>query len=190
MKKLLIAVACLLTGVQAHAQFSAEATQYPTTDYSASAYEFQLSAIASTLETDAATLSEAIDAKDKYTQGHSGRVAAYAKEIARQFESLLEGTQEQEGIADAGATAPGATAGNASGTVNPAGGQSLDAGLPGDAQPGRIDAAGAVSEPAISPTDLYSLQFHAAMLRFTAESGSQVQRQASQGLESLLRNQS
>lgn len=32
-----------------------------------------------------ATLSEAIDAKDKYTQGHSGRVAAYAKEIARRL---------------------------------------------------------------------------------------------------------
>ncbi len=60
MKNLLIAVVCLLTGVQAHAQFSAEATQYPTTDYSASAYQFQLSAIASALDTDAATLTEAI----------------------------------------------------------------------------------------------------------------------------------
>jgi hypothetical protein len=60
MKNLLIAVVCLLTGVQAHAQFSAEASQYPTTDYSASAYQFQLSAIAATLDTDAATLTEAI----------------------------------------------------------------------------------------------------------------------------------
>ena len=62
MKNLLVAVVCLLTGVQAHAQFSAEASQYPTTDYSASAFQFQLSAIAATLETDAATLSEAIGA--------------------------------------------------------------------------------------------------------------------------------
>ena len=62
MKNLLVAVVCLLTGVQAHAQFSAEASQYPTTDYSASAFEFQLSAIAATLETDAATLSEVIGA--------------------------------------------------------------------------------------------------------------------------------
>ena len=41
-----------------------------------------------------------------------------------------------------------------------------------------------------SPTELYSLQFQVAMLRFTAESGSQVQRQASEGLNSLLRGQS
>ncbi|MBO4606628.1 MAG: DUF4859 domain-containing protein, partial [Prevotella sp.] len=60
MKKLLIAVVCLLTGVQAHAQYSAEVSQYPTTDYSASAFQFQLSAIAATLETDATTLTDAI----------------------------------------------------------------------------------------------------------------------------------
>lgn len=61
-RNLLIAVVCLFAGVQAKAQFSAEATQYPTTDYSAAAYEFKLSDVAATLGTDAATLTEAITA--------------------------------------------------------------------------------------------------------------------------------
>lgn len=59
-RNLLIAVVCLLAGVQAKAQFSAEATQYPTTDYSAAAYEFKLSEVAATLGTDTATLTKAI----------------------------------------------------------------------------------------------------------------------------------
>ena len=61
-RNLLIAVVCLLTGVQAQAQFKGEATQYPTTDYSASDYEFKLSEVAAALETDAATLAEAVTA--------------------------------------------------------------------------------------------------------------------------------
>lgn len=60
MKNLLLAVVCLLTGVQAQAQFKGEITQYPTTDYSAKAAEFKLSEVATTLGTDAATLSAAI----------------------------------------------------------------------------------------------------------------------------------
>ena len=61
-RNLLIAVVCLFAGVQARAQFSAEATQYPTTDYSASAFDFKLSEVAAALGTDAATLTEAITA--------------------------------------------------------------------------------------------------------------------------------
>lgn len=40
------------------------------------------------------TLAEAIDAKDTYTNGHSGRVAAYAKEIARRFGYTIERQEE------------------------------------------------------------------------------------------------
>ncbi|MBP3730845.1 MAG: hypothetical protein J6I40_05165 [Mailhella sp.] len=42
----------------------------------------------------------------------------------------------------------------------------------------------------LQPSELYSLQFHVAMLRFMTDSGSQVQQKTVQGLDSLLRNQS
>lgn len=61
-RNLLIAVVCLLAGLPSQAQFRAEATQYPTTDYSASSYEFKLSEVAAALATDAATLAEAVTA--------------------------------------------------------------------------------------------------------------------------------
>lgn len=41
-----------------------------------------------------------------------------------------------------------------------------------------------------SPSELYRLQFQVGMLRFQAEIGSNVKQQTTQGLDSLLRNQS
>lgn len=61
-RALLLAVVCLLTSVQVKAQFSASNDQYPTTDYSASAYKFKLSEVAAALDTDAETLATAINA--------------------------------------------------------------------------------------------------------------------------------
>ena len=47
-----------------------------------------------------------------------------------------------------------------------------------------------VDTPLLSPTELYRLQFQVAMLRLQADTGSQVNQKAAQGLDSLLRNQS
>ena len=60
LRNLLAAVACLLTGVTAQAQFTGSADQYPTTGYEGSPIEFTLSEVATTLGTDAATLGAAI----------------------------------------------------------------------------------------------------------------------------------
>ena len=51
-------------------------------------------------------------------------------------------------------------------------------------------AAPAVETPLISPAELYHLQFQVAMLRVQADTGSQVTQKTTQGLDSLLRNQS
>lgn len=44
--------------------------------------------------------------------------------------------------------------------------------------------------PLMSPSELYRLQFQVAMLRLQADTGSQVSQKTTQGLDSLLRNQS
>ncbi len=65
----------------------------------------------------------------------------------------------------------------------------------------RVDGAGQTPEnrtarlpetetPFPSPSELYRLQFQVAMLRLQADTGSKVNQQAAQGLDSLLRNQS
>lgn len=112
------------------------------------------------------------------------------RELGKLFENLLDAQQNQESGTAANGSAEGAAAGGAAGAGDPAGGQPMSADLPADAPQKDAETAGTVSEPAVSPGELYSMQFHAAMLRFTAESGSQTQRQAAQGLDSLLRSQS
>ena len=61
LRNLLLAVVCIFAGVQANAQFSGTATQYPTSGYEGSPITFALSEVATTLGTDAATLGAAID---------------------------------------------------------------------------------------------------------------------------------
>ncbi|WP_346666490.1 hypothetical protein [uncultured Mailhella sp.] len=55
---------------------------------------------------------------------------------------------------------------------------------------GKSTAATPAETPLPSPTELYRLQFQVAMLRHELDTGSQVAQKASQGLDSLLRNQS
>ena len=65
----------------------------------------------------------------------------------------------------------------------------------------RVDGAGQTQEtspaglpetetPLLTPSELYRLQFQVAMLRLQADTGSKVNQQATQGFDSLLRNQS
>ena len=73
----MLAAICLLTSVQVKAQYSGEVSQYPTTDYSAKAAEFNLSEVATTLGTDAATLFTAIDTYIK-AEGTPDPILLYA----------------------------------------------------------------------------------------------------------------
>ena len=63
----------------------------------------------------------------------------------------------------------------------------------GNTEPGRGSESAPIrggEETLISPSELYRLQFQVGMLRFQAEIGSNVKQQTTQGLDSLLRNQS
>ena len=105
------------------------------------------------------------------------------RELARQFEDLL-----QEG--GGAAPAPSAAGSSRAESVSPDVGAGNDAGAVEKAS-GADAAEGIPAEPVLlSPTELYSLQFHVAMLRFTAETGSQLQQKTAQGFDSLLRTQS
>ena len=48
----------------------------------------------------------------------------------------------------------------------------------------------AYAQSTLSITDFFSLQFKVSMVRFTMETGSQMQQKTAQGFESLLKNQS
>lgn len=54
-RNLLVALICLFSGVQAHAQYQVSLEQYPTKDYSVTAQDFSLTEVATALGTDAAT---------------------------------------------------------------------------------------------------------------------------------------
>ena len=62
LRNLLISVLCLFIGVTAQAQFTGSVEQYPTSDYSQKAVKFSLTAVATQVGTNAATLAEAFNA--------------------------------------------------------------------------------------------------------------------------------
>ncbi|MBO4810450.1 MAG: DUF4859 domain-containing protein [Prevotella sp.] len=72
LRSLLTAVVCLAAGVSAQAQFSGTITQYPTTDYSTKAANFNLEEVATQLGTTAATLAETFAA---WQEDESGSMA-------------------------------------------------------------------------------------------------------------------
>ena len=107
--------------------------------------------------------------------------------LARRFEALME--QEPSGVAARADTAL-PPSGNMEGVSSVRQEDSF-----------RVEAADNLPEkesarlpevdtPLLSPTELYRLQFQVAMLRLQADTGSQVNQKAAQGLDSLLRNQS
>ena len=62
---------------------------------------------------------------------------------------------------------------------------------PSDMPAGEVSRASpSVEAPLISPQELYHLQFQVAMLRHEVDTGFQVTQKTTQGLDSLLRNQS
>lgn len=91
LRNLLTAVVCLFAGVSAQAQFSGSATQYPTTDYSASPISFELSAVAAALDTDAATLGAALA---EYIEAETPATSLF-------FVQQPDGTESSDPTADA-----------------------------------------------------------------------------------------
>ena len=105
--------------------------------------------------------------------------------LSRAFEQLLEKADAQPAPMDStGRTEMGKTEFSGQDAVqeNRASPDAVD----GDVRP----ASPGGEEPLLTPSELYHLQFQVAMLRFQADSGYQVTQKTTQGLDSLLRNQS
>lgn len=105
--------------------------------------------------------------------------------LSRAFEQLLEKADAQPAHMDStGRTEMGKTdfSGQDAVQENRASPDAVD----GDVRP----ASPGGEEPLLTPSELYHLQFQVAMLRFQADSGYQVTQKTTQGLDSLLRNQS
>ena len=110
-------------------------------------------------------------------------------ELARMFESLMEQgqTDMHAGQADfARQMSPGTAAVS---SVGQEGDQVRAAGMERVSGNEAAPPSG-TEETLLSPSELYRLQFQVGMLRFQAETGSNVKQQTTQGLDSLLRNQS
>ena len=109
-------------------------------------------------------------------------------ELARTFEHLME--QAPSELQPTAESLPGQSPAVLSADVLP------DSDLPKevsavDNTTGTEHAVTMPSDPPLmSPSELYRLQFQVAMLRLQADTGSQVSQKTTQGLDSLLRNQS
>lgn len=105
--------------------------------------------------------------------------------LSRAFEQLLE--QSDAGPSSAG-TAGQTEAQNVSPSARDA--ASEDSRVAEGVFADRSSVTEASEAQLLSPSELYHLQFQVAMLRFQADSGYQVTQKTTQGLDSLLRNQS
>ena len=110
------------------------------------------------------------------------------KELARMFEQLMDQQPaDMQPSADSLSNRPSA-AQNAGDIPRSDAPKDISAVDRAPDQPNAVQMQ--TETPLISPSELYRLQFHVAMLRHEADIGSQVTQKATQGLDSLLRNQS
>lgn len=109
------------------------------------------------------------------------------KELTRLFEGLME--QDQTGLtAQTGETFRQPRADGPSSVAQEDHGFRAEA--PDALQGSEVSSIPEADASLLSPSELYHLQFQVAMLRLQADTGSQVNQKAAQGLDSLLRNQS
>ena len=105
--------------------------------------------------------------------------------LARAFENLMEQTDIQPQAAAAPGQTPETGTVSLSQEAEPPHGTEAANGVTGG------DSFSASPQtPLLSPAELYHLQFQVAMLRHEADTASQVSQKTTQGLDSLLRNQS
>ena len=110
------------------------------------------------------------------------------KELARMFEQLMD---QQPADMQPSADSLSIRSSAAQGADNiPHGDAPKDVSAVDAAQNSPSAVQMQTETPLISPSELYRLQFHVAMLRHQADIGSQVTQKTTQGLDSLLRNQS
>ena len=105
--------------------------------------------------------------------------------LARKFETLMEQDSSEVGVRT---DTPFSQAQNVENPSSVREEDSLRVDAGNDVPAG--ESAGMPETSLLSPSELYRLQFQVAMLRLQADTGSQVNQKAAQGLDSLLRNQS
>ena len=105
--------------------------------------------------------------------------------VARMFEHLMEQSEPSFSEKLPGQPGEAQDVSLAGGYDTPRGNTVTD--IPGSES---VSPSSVTQAPLLSPTELYRIQFQVAMLRIQSDTGSQVTQKTSQGLDSLLRNQS